>query len=829
MLVEAAGRRVLVDAGVRMGAAQRDRLPDLARATELGGLDAVVVTHAHLDHSGALPLVHGAFPAAPVWMTGPTLGLLRVLLLDAIRVMESKSQQEGEIPLYPLPAVEALLGASHAAAMLEPVSLCGGDVRATFFPAGHVLGAAAVGLETAEGNVLVTGDISITDQLTVPGMARPRFSADVVVCESTYGGRLHASRRAEEERLADRVLDVVRAGGKVLVPAFALGRAQEVLLILRRALAAPDAPAAVVHADGMVRAICNVYHQYSDHLTPALRRRAAEGRGLFYTGDGRVRPVRSPAEREQILAGGPCIIVSSSGMLSGGPSTSYAAALASSADAMIAITGYQDEEAPGRRLQEVASGRRGELSLDGRTVPVGCQVSTYALSAHADAQQICGLIQALGPREVALVHGDAGAREGLARQLFDSGCRRVHLPAAGDTLDFSPVARKARPRVSGVAGDRTLDADTLAELHRHLWQHQPRGRTYSAGDLAEAWYGTEGVPADLTPVTKLLRLDQRCFLPDRKRPFLYRCADLSSGADAASGLPPADPPGPPRDEAGRLEQNAALAAVDAVLPDDAGLYKKGAERETWILRLYFRFPDVAQQQNAGPLAELAEHTGWRVEVHPEAHQASLEQLATELASAEATPTRAPSIFREQRAVKVLVDALPPEDRLIRLDERFKERTGFSLALEPGKPRTPAPRQTYDDSGRMEINAAFAEIDRAFAGQPLRPHKRSKKTDAEGAYIELSFISPEVGARHAELLSELGYRTSWRVVVANKVDQQAVLAAARELIPDTWQQTKNPGLDVAGRRLLLRLVHQPPVEERQHVSEKLEQRTGFTLG
>ena len=833
VLVEAGGRRVLVDAGVRMGAAQRDRLPDLARATELGGLDAVVLTHAHLDHSGALPLVHGAFPAAPVWMTEPTLGLLRILLLDAIRVMESKSSQEGEIPLYPLPAVEALLGGSHAAAMLEPVVLCGGEVRATFFPAGHVLGAAAVGLETADGNVLITGDISITDQLTVPGMARPRFSADVVVCESTYGGRLHASRHAEEERLAQQVVDVVRAGGKVLVPAFALGRAQEVLLILRRALARPDAPPATVHADGMVRAICSVYDQYADHLSPALRRRAAEGRGLFYTGDGRVRPVRSPAERDQILAGGPCVIVSSSGMLSGGPSTSYAAALASHADAMIAITGYQDEEAPGRRLQQVASGQRGELSLDGRTVPVGCQVTTYALSAHADAQQICGLVQSLGPREVALVHGDAGAREGLARVLLDGGCPRVHLPVAGDTIDFTPPARPARPMVSGIARDRPLEAGTLTELHRHLWQHQPRGRTYSARDLAEAWYGTTAAPTDLALITKLLRSGQRLFLPDRKRPFLYRCADQEARAGLSGPeLPPADPPaplGPPRDASGRLEQNAALAAVDAALPGEAGLYRRGADRETWTVRLFFRFPDVAQKQHAGALAALAEHTGWQVHVHPEAHQASLEQLAAELVSAEATPTRAPSIFREQRLVKATVDSLPPEGRLSRITERFREQTGFCLEVIPGKPRTPAPRQTYDDTGRMEINAAFAEIDRAFAGQPHRPHRRSKKNGADGTFIELSFISPEVGARFEELLDDLQYRTSWRVVVAGKVDQQAVLAAARELIPDTWQQTKGPGLDVAGRRLLLRLAQEPPEEQRQQVSEELKERTGFVLG
>ena len=238
---------------------------------------------------------------------------------------------------------------------------------------------------------------------------------------------------------------------------------------------------------------------------------------------------------------------------------------------------------------------------------------------------------------------------------------------------------------------------------------------------------------------------------------------------------------------------------------------------------------MAAQRHADALAALAEQTGRQVDVHPEAHQASLEQAARESLSAAATITRAPSILREQRQVKVTVDELPAPEKLSSLRDRFREQTGFSLEVSQGKASTPAPRQTYDDTGRMEINAAFAEIDRAFAARPHRPHKKSKKSDADGPYIELSFISPEVGARFEELLGDLQYRTSWRIVVANKVDQQAVLATAREVIPDTWQQKKGPGLDVTGRRLLLRLVQEPPAEQRQEVSEALEERTGFTLG
>jgi len=862
LLIEVAGRRILVDAGIRMGGAAADRLPDLARASDLGGLDAILLTHAHLDHSGALPLVHGAFPRAEIRMTAPTLGLLRILLLDALKIMELKSDQEGEIPLYPLPAVEALLARSVGKPFLEPVPLCDGAIRATFFPAGHVLGAAAVGLETPEGNVLVTGDLSVTDQLTVPGMPRPRFSPDVMVCEATYGARLHASRRAEEERLAQNVIEVLRDGGKVLIPAFALGRAQEVLLILRKALARPDAPSATVYCDGMVRSICGVYSQYPEALSRPLRERAQAGRGLFYTADGRIRPVGSPAERDEILRGDPCVIVSSSGMLSGGPSQHYAAGLASSESSLISITGYQDEEAPGRRLQDLAASSAAdrELMLGGRRVAVRCAVGTYTLSAHADAQELVGLVQSLAPRDLFLVHGDPQARDGLAGKLFDAGFRSVTLPAAGDeiTLDAAPkrpsrssssTSASASASASGIGAARPFDSEALPELHRHLWATEPQRRTYSVADLASHWYGsahptTTAAAADLTAVHEVLRADQPFFEPDARRPYLYRCVDPERPASAAAASASTA-----RDEHGRLEQNAALARVEALLGPDtgSGLYKKGADRETWSLRLAFDFPDADAPRAAEAIATLKEETGWSVEVHPEPRQAALEHLAVDLLPPRLKPqpghTLSASIFKEERRVVLPVPTLLPEppppdltEELSALCEEFEARTGYELQLDHKPPgtstTTPAAKNLYDDTGRMEINHAFAEIDRAFAGQLHRPSKMSKKSAPEGLLIELSFISPEVGARHQELIDDLSYRTSWRIRVAQKVDQQAVLSLVRAHLPAAWQLKKGPGLDVANRQVILRLkAPLPPAaddEDLTALSAALDRDAGFTV-
>ena len=223
----------------------------------------------------------------------------------------------------------------------------------------------------------MTGDVSVANQLTIPGMVVPQCRPDVMVMESTYGNRQHADRAQQEAALALRVAEVIEAGGKVLVPAFAVGRSQEVILILARAMRRKQIPEFPVFVDGMVRSVNAVYSAFGDDLAPQVRRRAERDEDIFYSDT--VGAVSSPADRHQVLSGPPCCIVASSGMLIGGASSFYAERLAGDAGNLIAITGYQDEESPGRALLDLMQAKDSEeraLMLNGQRVSRGVSGGT---------------------------------------------------------------------------------------------------------------------------------------------------------------------------------------------------------------------------------------------------------------------------------------------------------------------------------------------------------------------------------------------------------------------------------------------------------------------
>src|SRR5262245_61855103 len=501
-IVEIGSARVLIDCGVRMSG--EHRLPDLAaiRQTHAGQLDAVLLTHAHMDHSGALPVLHQHFPGVPVYATAPTCGLVEVLLRDSINIMRARAESEQELPLYSRPAVESLLEKIIPTPFGSPMEIGRTGVTATWFPAGHILGASSIGVEGVEHGrsirVLFSGDIAVADQLTVPGMLPPAgFRPDVLVIESTYGDRMHSPRELEEQRLIEMVAGIIELRGKLLIPAFAIGRAQEVILMLLKQFRAKKLASFPVWIDGMVKTVCGVYSQFPAHQTPYSRRLIEKHGNPFFNVVDEIRQVTTPVEREKVLAGDPCVIIASSGMLTGGASAFYAQHIVNDERNGIAITGYQDEESPGRQLLALADAETREVTVAGKTLEVKCGVEKYALSAHADCNEITGLVEAINPREVVLVHGEGNSREALRDLLRRQGTRYrpIHLPRTGDTLTFGAIRRVDQSHRApstehrGLGDGEHLTAAGMAQLATRLRERGEEGKLFTEIELLNLWYG----------------------------------------------------------------------------------------------------------------------------------------------------------------------------------------------------------------------------------------------------------------------------------------------------------------------------------------------------
>ena len=325
-------------------------------------------------------------------------------------------------------------------------------------------------------------------------------------------------------RLAQAVAEGIGRGGHVLIPAFGLGRGQEVLLLLQAAQEHGQIPSFPIIVDGLIRKVCAAYSLVPEALSPRLARQLRRGYRPFERPN--VTFVGEAGEREQLLHGPPTCILASSGMLTGGPSTWYAARLVSDPRASILITGYQDEESPGRRLLDLAEGQRDTLVLDGHEVNVTCTVGKYSLSAHADGSELASYAAHLSPRQVALVHGDEQARQGL-RALVEG--TEVLLPQDGDRLDLTErtssraqeaaaVPLEALP--SGIGEGILFTAAHVKELWRVL-RHTPPHQAIMLRELVTVWYGKAAIPEHTMWMEDVLEDEQ-----PYDEPYFVRHPDL---------------------------------------------------------------------------------------------------------------------------------------------------------------------------------------------------------------------------------------------------------------------------------------------------------------
>jgi metallo-beta-lactamase family protein len=416
-LLECAGRRLLIDCGLFQGYKQL-RLRNWAKLpVEPADIDAVLLTHAHLDHSGYLPLLVRNGFRGQVYCTEPTRDLCGILLPDSGHLQEKDaafanrhgfSKHKPALPLYTQEDAERalrLLASRPFDTTFQPV----GGISARFLYAGHILGAAMIELHHAGGTVVFSGDLGRPNSAMFKDPARVT-STDYLVLESTYGDRLH-DRRDPEDVLSDIIRRTARRGGSVIIPSFAVGRAQDVLLHLwhlkrdRRIPDLPiflDSPMAIDASDILRR------HPEAHRMTAGDAARALGVAQYIHTQeDSRALDQASHM---------PKVILSASGMATGGRVLHHLKTYARDPRHTIVFVGFQ---AGGTRGADMVAGAT-SVKIHGEFVPVRAEIEiVHSLSAHADAGEILSWLKqfAAAPRRTFITHGEPGASDALRKRI----------------------------------------------------------------------------------------------------------------------------------------------------------------------------------------------------------------------------------------------------------------------------------------------------------------------------------------------------------------------------------------------------------------------------
>jgi metallo-beta-lactamase family protein len=421
-LVRAAAATVLLDCGLFQGLKELRQRNWRAFPVDPATIDAVVLSHAHVDHVGRLPLLGRQGFRGPVYCTSATRGLVEIMLPDAARLQEEEAERANRrgytrhrpaLPLYTLADAEAVMPrlAHRPYGTAFPVAP---GIAARFRRAGHILGAASIELELAGPppiRVAFSGDIGRYDR---PILRDPESvpAADVLLCESTYGDRSHESATAAEVDLTRIVREGAARGGAILVPAFALGRTQELLWMLQELEAAGRIPSLPVYVDSpMAIEVTGLYGRHPEDHDAEMRERlridGAEWHGK------RVQLTRTTDESKALnRVRGPVIIISASGMATGGRILHHLAQRLPDPRTTVVLVGFQAAGTRGRALKEGATA----LRIFGEQVPVRATVESLdALSAHAGQDEILRWLDGFEqpPRATYLVHGEPAPARSL--------------------------------------------------------------------------------------------------------------------------------------------------------------------------------------------------------------------------------------------------------------------------------------------------------------------------------------------------------------------------------------------------------------------------------
>jgi metallo-beta-lactamase family protein len=439
-ILRVAGRTIMLDCGMFQGRRTESREKNLRLPIAAENIDAVVLSHAHIDHAGRLPLLSASGYTGHVYCTPATRDLCAIMLADSAHIQQKDAEflaRHGKAyaaPLYTQPDVESVMRAMRAVPYEQPFEVTP-EVRATLVDAGHILGSASVILECTEDSrhsrLVFSGDVGRKGLPIIRDPAPPN-GADAVIMESTYGDREHPRAEDMRERLGAIVRETAARGGRIIIPAFAVGRTQEIVYDLHALARNGGIPAIPIYIDSPLAidatGVFAMHPDAFDHSEDLV----ASVNDLFHF--NLVHYTRDVTDSKALnTRAGPMIIIAASGMCESGRILHHLLHSAADPRTTILIVGFQAEHTLGRRIVE----RQPLLRILGEEVSLRARVEILnGYSAHADRRELAAWLTAVranGPRKlpVSLVHGELPAQTALAAMLGADGYD-VRIPLPGD-------------------------------------------------------------------------------------------------------------------------------------------------------------------------------------------------------------------------------------------------------------------------------------------------------------------------------------------------------------------------------------------------------------
>jgi KH/beta-lactamase-domain protein len=433
VLLQTPNSKILLDCGLNPAIAEGpDKYPylNVPEIGDINSIDAVILSHSHLDHAGLIPYLYRMGYKGPVYMTAPTRDIAALLQLDLIGVAYKKA----EFPLYKADDIKEMVRHSITLDYGEVTDVTP-DIRITMYNAGHVLGSAQVHINIGNGlhNFVYGADMKYNKtRLLDPAINKfPRV--ETLAIESTYGGKDNVlpPRQETEVQFLELAKATIERKGKILLPELGLGHAQETMLRVEEAIRTGQLPKIPVYIDGMIWDINAIHTAYPDFLSSSVRNQVFQDNNPF-TSDIFKR-VGSPAERKEVIEGGPCLIIATSGMLMGGASVEYFKNLASNPKNLLIFGSYQGPGSLGRAVQEGIK----KVAVDGEEVEVNFQVETLnGLSAHSGRNELLQFVSRMipKPKKIIINHGEVSRCLDLASTLYKQEKVETNVPKNLETI-----------------------------------------------------------------------------------------------------------------------------------------------------------------------------------------------------------------------------------------------------------------------------------------------------------------------------------------------------------------------------------------------------------